>query len=65
MEITYPVNLDSCWMLCYSAKETVFMRINMKSIKEVINEIEHIPKCPRSGEINLYYIINLIREDMK
>lgn len=48
-----------------TAKETVFMRINMKSIKEVINEIEHIPKCPRSGEINLYYIINLIREDVK
>lgn len=21
MEITYPVNLDSCWMLCYSAKD--------------------------------------------
>lgn len=38
---------------------------NMKSIKEVIKEIEHIPKCPRSGEINLYYIINLMREDMK
>jgi hypothetical protein len=37
----------------------------MKSIKEVIKEIEHIPKCPRSGDINLYYIINLIREDMK
>lgn len=32
---------------------------------EVIKEIEHIPKCPRSGDINLYYIINLIREDMK
>lgn len=30
---------------------------NMKSIKEVIKEIEHIPKCPRSGEINLYYLI--------
>lgn len=37
----------------------------MKSIKEVIKEIEHIPKCSRSGEVNLYYIINLIREDMK
>jgi hypothetical protein len=31
----------------------------MKSIKEVINEIEHIPKCPRSGEFNLYYLIKL------
>lgn len=32
---------------------------NMKSIKEVIKEIEHIPKCPRSGEINLCYMIML------
>lgn len=31
----------------------------MKSIKEIIKEIEHIPKCPRSGEMNLYYIIKL------
>nr|DAZ44087.1 MAG TPA: hypothetical protein [Caudoviricetes sp.] len=29
----------------------------MKIIKEVIRDIEHIPKCPRSGEINLYYVI--------
>ena len=29
----------------------------MKSIKEVVKDIEHIPKCPRSGEINLYYLI--------
>ena len=27
----------------------------MKSIKEVIKDIEHIPKCPQSGEYNLYY----------
>lgn len=31
----------------------------MKSIKEVINEIEHIPKCSRSGEVNLYHVIKL------
>lgn len=31
----------------------------MKSIKEVVKDIEHIPKCPRSGEINLYYLIQL------
>ena len=36
-----------------------FNHDNMKSIKEVIKEIEHIPKCPRSGEINLYYLIKL------
>lgn len=29
----------------------------MKNIKEVIQEIEHIPKCPISGEVNLYYLI--------
>ena len=29
----------------------------MKSIKEVVKDIEHIPKCPRSGEDNLYYLI--------
>jgi hypothetical protein len=29
----------------------------MKSIKEVVKDIEHIPKCPRSGEIHLYYLI--------
>lgn len=26
----------------------------MKSIKEVIKDIEHIPKCPQSGE---YYVL--------
>ncbi|UWF79545.1 MAG: hypothetical protein [Bacteriophage sp.] len=36
----------------------------MKSIKEVIKEIEHIPKCPRSGEVNLYYIINLLKREV-
>lgn len=25
----------------------------VSSIKEVVKEIEHIPKCPRSGEINI------------
>lgn len=29
----------------------------MKIIKEVIRDIEHISKCPRSGEINLMYVI--------
>lgn len=29
----------------------------MKSIKEAIKDIEHIPKCEKSGEVNLYYII--------
>lgn len=32
----------------------------MKSIKEVVKGIEHIPKCPRSGEINLYYLIKCL-----
>lgn len=36
-----------------------FNHDNMKSIKEVIKDIEHIPKCPRSGEVNLYHIIKL------
>jgi hypothetical protein len=26
-------------------------------IKEIIKSIEHIPKCSKSGEINLYYLI--------
>ena len=26
-------------------------------IKEIIKSIEHIPKCPKSGESNLYYMI--------
>ena len=26
-------------------------------IKEIIKSIEHIPKCPKSGESNLYYLI--------
>jgi hypothetical protein len=35
----------------------------MKIIKEVIRDIEHIPKCPRSGEINFYYyIVNPIKQ---
>nr|DAI83697.1 MAG TPA: hypothetical protein [Caudoviricetes sp.] len=37
---------------------------NMKTIKEVIKEIEHIPKCPRSGEVNLYHIIKLKRNEL-
>lgn len=32
----------------------------MKSIKEVVKGIEHIPKCPRSGETNLYYLIKCL-----
>lgn len=32
----------------------------MKSIKEVIKDIEHIPKCPQSGEYNLYYLIKCL-----
>lgn len=33
------------------------MRFNMKAIKKVIQDIEHIPKCLRSGDLNLYYLI--------
>ena len=29
----------------------------MKQIKDVLKDIEHIPKCPKSKEINLYYLI--------
>lgn len=54
-----PTVLYSNGVLSLIAKETVFMLINMKSIKEVIKEIEHIPKFPRSEEINLYYLIKL------
>lgn len=28
----------------------------VSSIKEVVKEIEHIPKCPRSGEINILHL---------
>lgn len=26
-----------------------------------MNEIEHIPKCPKSGEVNLLYLIEIIK----
>lgn len=32
----------------------------MKTIKEVVSDIEHIPKCPISGEVNLYYLIKYL-----
>lgn len=28
----------------------------VSSLKKVIKEIEHIPKCPRSGEINILHL---------
>lgn len=31
----------------------------MKLIKEILDETQDLPKCPRSGEINLYYLIQL------
>lgn len=36
----------------------------MKIIKEVINDIEHIPKCPRSNEINLIHVIRAINKKL-
>jgi len=30
-------------------------------IKEIIKSIEHIPKCSKSGEINLYYLIKKMK----
>ena len=33
----------------------------MKIIKEVANDIKNIPKCQRSGEFNLYYLIKKIK----
>lgn len=35
----------------------------MKTLKELVKDIEHIPKCPRSGEGNLYYLIKKHIED--
>lgn len=26
-----------------------------------MNEIEHIPKCPKSGEVNLLYLIGIMK----
>lgn len=31
----------------------------MRKINDIIKEIEHIPKCPKSGEVNLFYLIKL------
>lgn len=27
-----------------------------------MNEIEHIPKCPKSGEVNLLYLIGIMKK---
>lgn len=27
-----------------------------------MNEIEHIPKCPKNGEVNLLYLIEIIKK---
>lgn len=34
----------------------------MKPIKTVMEEIKYLPKCPRSGEINLYYLLLKLKE---
>ena len=34
----------------------------MKTIGEIMNEIEHIPKCPKNGEVNLLYLIEIIKK---
>lgn len=34
----------------------------MKTIGEIMNEIEHIPECPKSGEVNLLYLIEIIKK---
>ncbi len=28
-----------------------------------MNEIEHIPKCPKSGEVNLLYLIGIMKSN--
>lgn len=35
---------------------TIKDSFKVPSIKEVVKEIEHIPKCPRSGEINILHL---------
>ena len=30
-----------------------------------MNEIEHIPKCPKNGEVNLLYLIEIIKSNME
>lgn len=35
---------------------TIKDSFKVSSIKEVVKEIEHIPKCPRSGEINILHL---------
>ena len=34
----------------------------MKSIKTVMEEIKDKPACPRSGEVNLYYLLLKLKE---
>ena len=33
----------------------------MKVLKDILKEIEHIPKCSRSKEYNLYFLIRLFK----
>ena len=35
---------------------TIKDSFKVPSIKEVVKEIEHIPKCPRSGEMNILHL---------
>ena len=37
----------------------------MKIIKDILRDIEHIPKCSKSGEDSLYYLIKQAVAQMK
>lgn len=45
MEITYPVNFDSCWMLCYSAKDKA-----VRALKENFIEGVDYQSLAQNGE---------------
>lgn len=60
MEITYPVNLDSCWMLCYSAKEKAVRALKENFIESVDYQVlAKNGENPKGGRPTVEYHLSL------
>lgn len=60
MEITYPVNLDSCWMLCYSAKEKAVRALKENFIESVDYQVFlKNGENPKGGRPTVEYHLSL------